>query len=56
MALMRATFKHATHEAKMVVEYNCHLSYDDLDIWDDEWDLIELVDITPKEPEDPNNP
>ena len=46
MAMMRATFKHFREEAKMVIEYPCHLSHEDLDIWDDEWDLIELIDIT----------
>lgn len=52
MALMKATFKHEEHDAKMIVEYDCSLSHDDLDIWDDCWKLIELIDITPMpEPE-----
>lgn len=52
MAMMRATFKHFREEAKMVIEYPCHLSHEDLDIWDDEWDLIELIDITPPAPKE----
>ena len=47
----KATYKHLKHDAELILMYPADVDREDFDIWEDEWRLVRLVEVSP--PVDP---
>ena len=46
--MYKATFKHTMKDASMVLYYKLDVKLEDFDVYDDDdWELVELIDLTP---------
>ena len=43
----KATYKHLKHDAELVLTYPVDIDREDFDIWEDEWKLVRLVEVSP---------
>ena len=43
----KATYKHLKHDAELILMYPVDVDREDFDIWEDEWKLVRLVEVSP---------